>query len=73
MLSWISTMTQTQDLWPTLKKSRRLSPKSANSRLIPTLQGDKALHPAVRTTTKFTRNCLNKYWFNADDSDVYRI
>ncbi|KAJ7830629.1 hypothetical protein B0H14DRAFT_2806722, partial [Mycena olivaceomarginata] len=38
-----------------------------------TLQGDKALHPAVRGATEFAKNCLNKYWFNADDSDVYRI
>jgi hypothetical protein len=38
-----------------------------------TLQGDKALHPSVRATTQFAKNCLNKYWFNADDSDVYRI
>jgi hypothetical protein len=38
-----------------------------------TLQGDKALHPSVRAATQFAKNCLNKYWFNADDSDVYRI
>jgi hypothetical protein len=38
-----------------------------------TLQGDQALHPAVRAATEFAKNCLNKYWFNADDSDVYRI
>jgi hypothetical protein len=31
------------------------------------------LHPAVRAATEFAKNCLNKYWFNADDSDVYRI
>ncbi|KAJ7819702.1 hypothetical protein B0H14DRAFT_2835828, partial [Mycena olivaceomarginata] len=35
--------------------------------------GDQALHPAVRAATEFAKNCLNKYWFNADDSDVYRI
>jgi hypothetical protein len=26
-----------------------------------TLQGDKALHPAVRAATEFAKNCLNKY------------
>ncbi|KAJ7822579.1 hypothetical protein B0H14DRAFT_2598502 [Mycena olivaceomarginata] len=31
------------------------------------------LHPAVHAATEFTKNCLNKYWFNADDLDVYRI
>ncbi|KAJ7312685.1 hypothetical protein DFH08DRAFT_973219 [Mycena albidolilacea] len=35
--------------------------------------GDKALHPAVCAATEFAKNCLNKYWFNADDYDVYRI
>ncbi|KAJ7809624.1 hypothetical protein B0H14DRAFT_3759017, partial [Mycena olivaceomarginata] len=38
-----------------------------------TLQGDKALHPSVRAAIQFAKNCLNKYWFNAEDSDVYRI
>ncbi|KAJ7355969.1 hypothetical protein DFH08DRAFT_628100, partial [Mycena albidolilacea] len=38
-----------------------------------TLQGDKALHPSIRAATQFAKNCLNKYWFDADDSDVYRI
>ncbi|KAJ7309302.1 hypothetical protein DFH08DRAFT_719340 [Mycena albidolilacea] len=29
-----------------------------------TLQGDKALDPAVRAAPEFAKNCLNKYWFN---------
>jgi hypothetical protein len=38
-----------------------------------TLQGDKALDPAVRVATELVKNWLKKYWLNADDSDVYCI
>ncbi|KAJ6556348.1 hypothetical protein B0H19DRAFT_947215, partial [Mycena capillaripes] len=34
------------------------------------LEGEKALHPAVCAATQFAKKSLNKYWFNSDESDV---